>query len=350
MADSNRAIKLSPNSALAYTIRGIVKLRKGDLNGATADYNRAIKLSPNNADVYTDRGDVKLLQGDLNGALADYNRAIKLNPNSARAYTNRGNAKRKKGDLDGAMADDNRATKLGVTTVELNAKDTPTGTPTGTPEATPSASPEATTHGPDRNRDLSDILKETSRQENTADTYSSVQWLPSEYWRHTFEDNTRYTPAQIEDAVQTMGRYIVFLVVDAKKGGLSLLSYTPADEIRRTTTLVSPAGDTFIPLEEDALSPGARNLVSVSNPLLANMFGSWGKNINFLVFPGKDKSGAKVVDPLGKGKLTITINSHSFSWHLPLGSLLPPRTCPTCGEQFPGNYEFCPFDGTKLKQ
>jgi hypothetical protein len=149
--------------------------------------------------------------------------------------------------------------------------------------------------------------------------------------------------------VETMGHYTVFLVVDAKKGGLALFSYTPADEIRRTTTLVSPAGDTFLPLEEDALSPGVRNLVSMSNPLFANMFGSLGKNIYCIVFPGKDKSGATVVDPLGKGKVTIIVNSHSFSWRLPLGSLLPPRTCPNCGEHFPGNYEFCPFDGTKLK-
>jgi hypothetical protein len=101
------------------------------------------------------------------------------------------------------------------------------------PEAKPSATPEATTHGQDRNRDVSDLLKETLKQENTVDTFSYVQWLPTEYWRRTFENNPRYTPAQIEDAVQTWERYTVFVVIDAKNGGLALLmSYTPADEIR----------------------------------------------------------------------------------------------------------------------
>jgi len=112
--------------------------------------------------------------------------------------------------------------------------------------------------------------------------------------------------------------------------------------------MVSPSGHTFTPLDEDALVPGARNLFSMSKPLFSNMFGSMGKHFEFLIFPGKDKSGAKVVDPLGTGTLRFNVNSHSFAWHLPLGSLLPPKSCPTCGQTFPGNYEFCPYDGTKL--
>ena len=32
-----------------------------------------------------------------------------------------------------------------------------------------------------------------------------------------------------------------------------------------------------------------------------------------------------------------------------LGSLLPDETCPKCGEVLPGNYKFCPYDGTRLE-
>jgi hypothetical protein len=56
------------------------------------------------------------------------------------------------------------------------------------------------------------------------------------------EGNRRNAPEQIQEVVQLYERYTVFLVLDAKKGGLVLLDYTPAGVIRSTTTLVNPAG------------------------------------------------------------------------------------------------------------
>jgi hypothetical protein len=194
------------------------------------------------------------------------------------------------------------------------------------------------------------ILDETTKRLNTADNFCTVQWLPTEYWRREPELNLRETPDTIQALVETIGRYTVFLVLDAKKAPLGVFDYTPAERLRSTATMVSPSGDMFTPLDEDALVPGARNLFSVWKPLFSNMFGSMGKHFEFLIFPGKDKSGAKVVDPLGMGTLTINVNSHSFAWRLPLGSLLPQKSCPTCGQTFPGNYEFCPYDGTKLAE
>jgi tetratricopeptide (TPR) repeat protein len=74
------------------------------LNRAINDYNnqnyayyaakyyldQSIKLNPNNANAYFLRGNINKFAGDRPNAYDDYSKAIKLNPNYAMAYYNRG--------------------------------------------------------------------------------------------------------------------------------------------------------------------------------------------------------------------------------------------------------------------
>jgi len=57
---------LTPNaqSAVTLELRGEVKQRKGDLDGAMADYNQALKLNPKAAGAYIGRGNVGFTSGD----------------------------------------------------------------------------------------------------------------------------------------------------------------------------------------------------------------------------------------------------------------------------------------------
>ena len=85
-------------------------------------------------------------------------------------------------------------------------------------------------------------------------------------------------------------------------------------------------------------------------PIMANMLGQFGKSLEFYAFPAKDKADKPLADPFANGKIKVAMSGRSFSWRLPLGSLMRPKKCATCGEEFSGNYNVCPFDGTKLKE
>ena len=52
--------------------------------------DQSIKLNPNNADAYFLRGNINRFAGNRPDAFDDYSKAIKLNPNYAMAYYNRG--------------------------------------------------------------------------------------------------------------------------------------------------------------------------------------------------------------------------------------------------------------------
>jgi len=108
----SEAIRLKPDFAEAFNIRGFVRQSKGDLEGALKDYNEAIRLEPDFAGAFCNRGVARSDKGDLEGAILDYNEAIRLRPDDAGTFNFRGNARYDKGDLEGALKDYNEAIRL----------------------------------------------------------------------------------------------------------------------------------------------------------------------------------------------------------------------------------------------
>jgi len=192
------------------------------------------------------------------------------------------------------------------------------------------------------------LIRETQKLTNSADDFVLIWWIPHEYWQAALKDNPRITDTQKQDIFKTVEDYTIVGVVDAKKGGLAGFSYTASDVVQKTAKLTAPNGKVFSPLSESDLSNAARNLVSMLKPFFGNLLGQLGQNTIFVVFPAKDEDGKSLIDPLKEGRFVVDENNHEASWQLPLASLLPENICPTCGEHLPGNYKFCPYDGTKL--
>jgi hypothetical protein len=199
----------------------------------------------------------------------------------------------------------------------------------------------------DDSQQIASLVKETQKVQTDAGTLAVALWIPVQMFQDVLKGNPKVTDDAKKDLLKTAQDYVLIAVVDAKKGQ-SGLSFTPSDDILKSAKLTAPDGQTVTPLADANLNPAAQNLVGVVKPLFAGMMGRLGQNFELLVFPGADSAGQKVADPMGEGRLTLAENEHSFSWRLPLASLLPEKICPKCGEHLPGNYKYCPYDGTKL--
>ena len=105
VADHNEAIRINPQYDRAYAGRGIAKFRLGRYEEAIADYNEAIHINPQNDETYARRGTAKFHIGRYEQAIADFNEAIRINPQKAMAYTLRGSAKGLLGRYEEAIAD-----------------------------------------------------------------------------------------------------------------------------------------------------------------------------------------------------------------------------------------------------
>jgi hypothetical protein len=191
------------------------------------------------------------------------------------------------------------------------------------------------------------LIRDLTLTRDASGQLTMSMWLPDEFWRIALNSSRRLTDKGISDYIAIMHPYVLVAVMDAQRG-ITALRYTDADTLVSEATIEDSHGNSYRPLAQDAVAEDIRNLIQTMRPLLANMMGSMGQHMEFLVFPSMDKDGHYIADPKGEGSLTVHLGDVAMRYRLPIGSLLPPTQDPKTGESFPGSYHFNPYTGGKL--
>jgi hypothetical protein len=155
-------------------------------------------------------------------------------------------------------------------------------------------------------------------------------------------------PEQVAQFTKVVRPYTTVVIVEGTVGPLGGMSFKSEAEVRARVKLRDRDGETYAPIAPDKLSPGLSSLLSIMKPMLASALGPLGRNMHFLVFPAEDKQGRPIADAKKEGSFSVLVCEKKYRWKLPLGSLLPPKTCAECSEELSGAFKFCPYDGTKL--
>ncbi len=112
LAEADLALKINPQYARAYNVRGVFYYGLAQYAQAVADFDRALALDPQFAVAYYNRGCTHLRTGQYDLALADFDRALEIKPKYVGAYHNRGILYFQKGQYYWALADFNRALEI----------------------------------------------------------------------------------------------------------------------------------------------------------------------------------------------------------------------------------------------
>jgi len=192
------------------------------------------------------------------------------------------------------------------------------------------------------------VIQETQHMTNTKDELKFVWWIPVDFWQISLREEKDMTTAQIDEITKIFSPYLTVVVVDGKVGPMGGVKYISEADIRAGIKIRDRQGKLYGPLDEDKLDPDFKNGLGFMKPVFANLLGPMGENMQIFVFPVADSKGQKIADATKEGSFTVLLDGKEFKWRLPLGSLLPSKTCPACGEKLSGAYKFCHWDGTKL--
>lgn len=197
--------------------------------------------------------------------------------------------------------------------------------------------------------DINALIQETQKRSDEPGEMTFVWWIPEEYWQASFSQNPNMSAAQIEEFLKVFRPYTIIAVVDGTVGTYGNVTYKTEAEMRSNIQIVDSQGNIYIPLSETEVNVDTKSFLAMMKPVLANALGPIGQNMYFFLFPAKNKDGLGIAEAKKEGIFLVKLGEREFRWKLPLGSLLPPKICPTCKEKVSGSYKYCPWDGTKLE-
>jgi hypothetical protein len=204
----------------------------------------------------------------------------------------------------------------------------------------------------DATSQMNDLIRDTQKLSEDTNGMTLVWWIPDDFWRISMEAQANeLTPAQkknLDTMLQAVHPYTLVAALHGTMGLAGNMTWDGDAQIRPVISLIDAAGTSYTPIKDTAINSDMKAILGIMKPLLTNMLGDVGTSIDFLLFPAKSANGADIANAHSKGSFSVKLNDQTFKWRLPLGSVVPPKVCPKCGEELNGAYDYCPYDGTKL--
>jgi hypothetical protein len=195
-----------------------------------------------------------------------------------------------------------------------------------------------------------DLVKDIMKISVGAEGQTMVMWYPAEFFRKVMLKlgaDERFE--EMENVFDTMRPYVIVGVATSKMGIRGVPSKTADGDAAPVVQLKDKSGAVYEALAKEKLPIELQALLGAMQPMLSQATGNAGMKMNLFVFANADKSGDEIANPLKAGSFSVEMGEMEFQWRLPLGSLVPQKTCPVDGEKFSGAYKYCPYHGVELK-
>lgn len=191
------------------------------------------------------------------------------------------------------------------------------------------------------------LTEETQLMSNDDDKMRLVWWIPNEFWLTAFEDEESMSPEKVEQFIALFDDFSVFAVADGDISAFGSVTYQPKEAVLNSTYIFKD-GKEHQPLTEDEVNADVKIVLGMLKPVLSNMLGNMGENIHFILFKGYTNKNKRFIEPLEDDDFLVFVGGEKFEYNLPIGALMPSKTCPNHAEEMRGSWNFCPFCGSQL--
>ena len=197
-----------------------------------------------------------------------------------------------------------------------------------------------------RAMDVQQLLHETQRISAGPQQMTFVWWMPQEFWEANVSINPNLSPGGRAQVLAALDDYMIFVIARTKVTMTTLDARSKSEMLSNARLEIGVK--TIDPIAPENLTPTAQAYLVAFKPYLAGILGKVGQSVEMVVYPSKEGD-QRLIDPLKPGSFKYTLYDQTFTWRLPLASLLPAKVDPKTGEEFPGSYEFNPYTGESLR-
>lgn len=194
-----------------------------------------------------------------------------------------------------------------------------------------------------------ELTQDLQRSSQSTDSLDLIWWIPAEFWEVVLANEQGMDEKTRREFSDLFRSYTVIAAVKGDIGSFGVSSFESEADLREKLRVFDAGGKAYQPIAASKMDRKLSMLIQIMRPMFKNLLGEMGDNLQFFAFPGKGGDGKRLADPLGNGSFKVSVGEETYSYRLPLGSLLIPRRDPNTGEEFPGSYRFNPYTGTELK-
>ena len=190
--------------------------------------------------------------------------------------------------------------------------------------------------------DLMEMVQDLLITKKNNENLSQVLWLPIEYWEVALAESKLGDEETKQKIISTFNDYTIFSVVNVNvihgefKGIASVVTFKGTDN------------QIYTPIKAEDIPEDVSSLLEGIRPILTNMLGQYGKEMQLNVFKKTNSEGNLIAGPLQKGQISLNVNDQEFVYRLPLSAMVTKKICPKDGEILNGNWDYCPWHGKKL--
>ena len=194
--------------------------------------------------------------------------------------------------------------------------------------------------------DIQKLTHDTQRTSQSSGQVTFVWWMPQAWWEASLNSNPSLTPEGRTQILAVLDEYLLFAILRAKMAGTGAIDARPKAEMLSNARLEID-GTNIDPIPPQDLAPTAQAILLGVKPILASLLGKLGQGVEIVAYSGK-RDGRRLLDAAQPGSFRYTLYDETFTWRLPLPSLLPAKFDPKTGDEFPGDYQFNPYTGAPL--
>lgn len=192
---------------------------------------------------------------------------------------------------------------------------------------------------------INELCKFTQNENRTINIYA--YWFPPEFWEVTTKGNPQVSEEDIQKIKDDLADYLI-LAISEMDNSLGFNDYTLSDELRNKVQVFDEGNNRLKLIETYNLPNDAYKRVQSFKYTVKKLFGEIGSNLEFMIFDISDRK--EQFDPLQNGKFDILIGEYKLEYTLPIGALLPKKSCPISEKLYRGDWKYCPIHGKELVQ